>query len=675
MTVRVFILLIAASVAQAVQAQSIEPIAALDQRSFSLTLPEAAFSHDGSSLAVDLSGYDVTSFSRIVERSLVVELDSPLPPGEYLVSVFQLFPDGDAAVLADAVLAVAEPDGTRHSVNAMLQSNYRVAEGSGQAFAGTDESATKGSLSAEAERVSGAWQLGGQLDVIYDRYSQATPPNERWVLPDYLLSATRHGAGTTSSLKVGGVGVAQQDFVFANFRRRGVSLETVDVSERFAVQAFSVVSTPANLLQGRALLPLESDDRATGVTASFSVLDERLRLKAGLVDGRTGLGGAGFNNFGDTTVYGGETWNAGLQSTLVDGSVEISLERAGSRFDADGLGLGDPASRDDAERATLVLSSAGRLGSGPFSYWSMQLEHREVGIDFYSLGNMSLPGNLRVHSAYLQAGFHDFSIDLDIARERSNPGDAPSLGSQTFDRAGLSLAYAPSTLDLSSEPWRWLGAPSLNAWAYRMAGSQPDADAVLVGFDVDNSTDEFGIGLSFARERLTWGLQVGLIDYTDRSIAVFDGPFLIYEPPSDSRNLQVSLQTSWAPSERVTLDAFAQNNRLEETDSDDVYRSTVYGLGGSWVLLTDKLSARASISLGRDQNRFGNQLFPNERLRSRVADLQLDWQAVAARDDRPGLRVTLSGNYARNEDLGWLVDNELWSVIIGAQVDWRRNRP
>ncbi|NGX16302.1 hypothetical protein [Wenzhouxiangella sp. XN24] len=672
---RGFLLLIFAAMAPAVHAQSDIPIQALDQRNFSLALPEAAFGQEGSSLAVDISGYDVTGFSRIDGVSLVVEMDSPLPPGEYLVTVLQVFADGNAAVLLDALLGVAEPDGGQYSLNGMLQSSYRVADGSGQAFDGTDESVTKGSLSFEGVRTSGALRLGSAVDVIYDRYNAATPPEERWLLPDYLVSATRDGAALTSSLKIGGVGVGQNDFVFSSFRRRGVSLETVDVSERFAIQAFSVVSTPRNLLRGEELLPRESDDRASGVTASISLLDDRLRFKGGLVDGRTSLSGAGFNNFGDPAVYGGETWNAGLQSTLVDGGIEISLERAGSRFDADGIGLGESARGGDAERATVVFSSAGGFGNGPFAYWSMQLEHREVGIDFYSLGNMSLPGNLRVQSAYLQAGFRDFAVDLDFARERSNPDDAPSLASQTLDRAGINFVYTPGMLELSRAPWRWLGAPSLNTWFYRMDSSQPDTDAVLVGFDVDNTTEEAGIGLSFAKDRLTWALQVGLIDYTDRSVAVFDGPFLLYEPPSDSRNVQVSLQMSWVPTERTTLDAFVQNNQLDESESNNAYRNRVYGVGGSFVLLPDKLSARASVSIGRDQNSFGNPLFLDERLRSRVADLQLIWHAVAARDSRPGLRLTLSGNYARNEDLAWLVDDELWSVIIGAQLDWRRDRP
>jgi len=675
MVARGIMLLILGLVVQGVQAQSFASIQALDQRRFSLPLSEAAFVQEGSSLVVDLSGYDVTSFSRILEHSLVIELESPLPAGEYHLSVLQLFSDGNAAVLLATMLQVSEPDGGQYSVNALLQTNYRVAEGSGQAFDGTDKSASKASVSYEGSRVTGAWQLGSALDLIYDRYSAAAPPEERWLLPDYLVSATHSGPVVSSSLKVGGVGVAQQDFVFSSFRRRGVSLETVDVSDRFAIQAFSVVSTPRNLVGGGDLLPRESDERASGVTASISLLENRLRLKGGLVDGRTGLNGAGFNEFGDTAVYGGDTWNAGLQSTFFGGGVDVSLERAGSRFDADGIGLGESARGDDAERATIVFSSTGGFGSGPFSYWSMQLEHREVGIDFYSLGNMSLPGNLRVHSAYLQAGFRDFAVDLDFARERSNPDDTPTLASQTLERSGINVAYSPSTLELSKGPWRWLGAPSLNTWLYRMDSSQPDTDAMLVGFDVDNITEEAGIGLSFAKDRLTWALQVGLIDYTDRSFAVFDGPFLVYEPPSDSRNVQVSLQMSWMPTERTTLDAFVQNNQLDESESNNAYRNRVYGVGGSFVLLPDKLSARASLSIGRDQNSFGNPLFLDERLRSRVADLQLAWHAVAARDSRPGLRLTLSGNYARNEDLAWLVDDELWSVIIGAQLDWRRDRP
>lgn len=667
-------LLLAAGLAPA-QAQQAGAITAADQRSFSLELPEAAFGHADAALAVDLDGYDLTPFSSLDGTMLQVALDSALPPGKYLLTLLLLLQDGSTETLLDAIVQVPVPTGATHGVSGMLQASYRVAEGPPESFAGTDDAAAKGSISYQGERRAGDWRLGAGADLIYDRDSRAAPAGERWLLPEYALSATHEGALAATGLMAGNVTVAPDDLLFANFQRRGVALESIGSSERFSLQAFSMVSAPENQLQGDQLLPGDSDNRSSGLTASLALPDDRLRLSGGLVDGRGPLGGAGFNQFADPAIIGGDSWNLRLDSTLAEGSVGLALERAGSSFDADGIGVGAAARSDDATRATLSLASGGAFGSGPFSYWAAEFQHRRVGLDFYSMGNLSLPGNIEAHSAYLQAGWRDFAVDLDLARERSNPDDDPDLGTQTLDRAGVNLGWSPGTLDPDDGPWRWLGAPAINAWVYRYESSQPEADAQLVGFDVDNATDEIGFALTFAKAQLSWGLQLGLVDYDDRSDPVFDGNFLLYEPPSDSRNFQGSLQASWAASDRITLDAYLQRNKLDESDFDDVYRSTVYGLGGSFVLVPDRLTARAGLNLGRDRSDFGNPQFLAERLRSQVADLQLSWQAVDARPGRPGLNLNLSGSYTRNEDLALLADDELWSVFVGAQLDWNWSRP
>jgi hypothetical protein len=675
MSARGLALLVLAGLLQPAHAQHAATIQSPDQRSFSLALPETALARSEAGLAVDLDGYDVTPFSRLDGAVLQVELESPLPPGNYLLTLMLFFPDGSAERLLDAILEVQAAGGVTHALSGMLQSNYRAAEGPAEEFSGSDDTAAKGGVSYRGERRSGDWRVGAGADLIYDRYSQAAPADERWLLPEYALSVAHEGAGAATELKAGNVAVRQQDLLFANFQRRGIAVESLASSQRFRVQAFSMVSTPANVLQADELVPRDSDNRSSGVNASVAFLDERLRLSGGLVDGQGPLGGAGFNQFIDPAIIGGDSWNIGLDSRLAGGSVALAVERAGSNFDPDGIGVGAPERSDDAMRATLSLASGGAFGSGPFSYWAAEFQHREVGLDFYSMGNLALPGNIEAHSAYFQAGWRDFAVDLDLARERSNPDDDPGLATQTLDRAGVNLGWSPGTLDAERGPWRWLGAPAVNSWLYRYESSQPDADAQLVGFDVDNATDEVGLALTFARARLNWSLQLALVDYDDRSAPVFDGNFLLYEPPSDSRNIQASLQASWAASERITLDAYVQRNKLDESELDDIYRSTAYGLSGNIVVLPNRLTARAGLNFGRDHSDFGNPQFLAERLNSRVADLQLSWQALQARPGRPGLSLSLSGSYARNEDLALLADDELWSVFVGAQLDWRLSRP
>lgn len=656
------------------EAQQSSAIHADDPRSFSVELPAAAFSSEGAAIAVDINGYDVTPFSQIETDTLWIALEAPLDPGQYALMVLLFLPDGGAEVLLDAVLDIAAPEGVQWSAGILLQSSYRVAEGTREAFDSVARGNAKGGLSHEAERVAGAWQLGSALDVIYDRDNAAAPDGEEWLLPSVALAAAHRSEVTTTSFLAGNIAVAQENLLFSRFQRRGARLASTATSGRVALQAFSLVSAPSNLLRSDQLLPTDNDNRSDGLAASMQLADKRLQLSGAFVDGRTPMGGSGFNALGDDAVYGGDSWNLQLESTLADGSVVLQLERAESRFDSDGIGVGEPARRDDATSATLSLSSIGRFGSGPFSYWSAELQHRRVGLDFYSVGNLSLPGNLEIRSAYIQAGYRDLALDLDLGREQTNPANDPLLPTQTLDRSGITFAYTPGTLDPDAAWWKWLGAPSLSSWLYQLDNSQPDADAVLAGFDVDSTTREFGIGLSFAKDRLSWSLQVATIHYRDHSEAVFAGNFLLYEPPSDSRTLQASVQAAWTLTESLSVDAYLQRNRLEETDFNNHYRNMLYGAGTTILLLPERLSFRGSLNVGRDRNRFDDPLFLPEQLDSRFADLQIVWHAVAARPDRPGFSFNLSASYARNEDLAWLVDDKIWSVFLGARLDWKRSK-
>src|SRR5690606_34839517 len=212
---------------------------------------------------------------------------------------------------------------------------------------------------------------------------------------------------------------------------------------------------------------------------------------------------AGFNPQSDAAVYGGSTWNLALDSRWVDGSVWFHLEHASSEFDADGAGLGLPAREDEATQARLRLSSDGGLGEGPFAYWSADLVHKRVGRDFYSIGNLSQAGNLEVHSARLQGGFESLDVEVELSRQRTNPEDDPSLARQTLRRAGIDLSWTPAMLDPESRLWSALGIPSVSGWFYHSRNEQPDADALIAGFDVDNTTRETGVALTFDREALS----------------------------------------------------------------------------------------------------------------------------------------------------------------------------
>ncbi len=657
--------------ALAAHARENEPVLAAGNRTLSLELPEAAFSQPGATLSVDLDGYDVSTFSTVQGRTLAIDLDVPLAMGPHSVAVLLFLPNGETEVLLDQTVDAPAIPGGDVSLNTALQTSYRANERPGTRFEAVDRNVNTGSLTLAGRRTADRWRLESGIEAIYDTTEASA--DQTWLLPSYAASATYLGSAVESSAAAGRIDIAREDLLFSSFKRRGAAARTAATSGRFAAQVFSVASAPRNGFDGDYFAPGDADDRSTGVTASLALVPDRLQVGGSFVDGRSRYGGAGFN-VDDDIIYGGESWNVTIDSRWMDDSVRLSFERAESEFDADGLGIGLPASKDDASQARLRLSSAGGLGAGPFSYWSADFVHKRVGRDFYSVGNLFQAGNIEVSSADFHGALDSVSVELALSRQRTNEDGDDLLPTQTTKRAGIDVSYSPALLAADNPLWSTLGAPSFTGWLYRSDSSQPAADALLAGFDLDNRTREAGLAVAFSRETLTWSAEVGVIDYDDSSDPVVEGGYLIYEPPSDSRNVQVSVQASWAPSARATLDAYLQRNDFEETDFDDEYRSTSLGMSGTFLLTPEALSLHVSASRELERSRLADPLAWPQHLRSHFAATRLNWRVAQANDRNPGLSVYLKGAYARSEDLAFLEDDEMWSVHLGAEISWARGR-
>jgi hypothetical protein len=663
--------LIAATLAVLAQAAVAQDLVALapGNRALRVELPAEAFSYPGAGLAVDLDGYDVSLFSRLNGTVLEIDLETPLSAGRHSLSVLLFLADGQAEVLLDAFVDAPALDDSHWSLNTTFQTNYRADQEPSLDLKATDRATENGSLTFAGTKTSSNWELTSRADAVYDSHD-AWGAADAWRLPSYRLSAAYRGATAEASAVAGNIKVAREDLLFSRFQRRGAAVGTSATSGRFDVQLFSVGSQPRNRFDGGYLVPRAFNDRSDGVSASVKLIEDYLEIGAGLVDGRSAIGGAGFNHLSDAVVYGGESWNVTIDSRPLEGSVWLHLEHAASSFDADGIGVGLPARSDDALHARLRLSSSGRFAAGPFAYWSADIQHKRVGLDFHSVANLSQPGNIELDTALLQAGFDSIAIDITLTEQRTNPHGDAWLPSQRLQQAGAELSYSPATLNLEKGVWKGLGTPTVRGWLQRSDSSQPDDDALVFGFDVDNRTDEAGLAVTFAQEKISWGLEAAIVDYIDSSDEVVLGGYLVYEPPSDSRNVQSSLQISWAPAARVMLDAYLQRNNFKESDYGSEYQSANFGLNGSFLLVPQKLTLAVSANRGQDRRKFGSLMFLPEHVRSRFASAQMNWQIREAVHRQPGVDVYFKGNIARHEDLAFLLDEDTWSLFIGANVSW-----
>jgi hypothetical protein len=561
----------------------------------------------------------------------------------------------------------------RHSswaVNSAPDSSYRVAEKESGELDDVPKLASQSALSLRGLERIGQWQFDTELDALYDSVSENHEGNEEWALPHYKLGASYQGENIKTGVAVGQILVPRDDLLFSVFQRRGAAVNFAAQSGGYDFTLFEINSQPSTRFGRDLVLPGSQSQRGTGVTASVALADEYLRLSGGYIDGRTQ-----FNNFGEFFIdespeYGGDSWNFALDSYLLQQSLWLHMEYAESEFDMDGIGIGFDAETDRALQALAQLTSGEGLGSGWFDYWSGTVQYQSVGADFYSLGNLSLPGNLELTRALFQAGRQSVTVDMEWSEEQTNVDNNPQLPTQTLLRQRISTSYTPMWINVDALPWRILGSPSLTLDLNRMLHSQPQRDSLIAGFDLDTQSRDAGINLMFSQQSWNWSLQYQQTKQNDRSEAVEFGGYVMYEPASDLRNRLLGLQMGWMPSERAMFNWYMQWNKQTETDFDNQYRNRNFGGDAYLQLWPEVLTLALSYNYGADRSHLSDSLFINNDMQSHFGNAQLIWHALQAEGNNPGLNLYLKSSYGQQDNRAYSLVNEQWSLHLGFTLAW-----
>ncbi|MES2817533.1 MAG: hypothetical protein V4812_00915 [Pseudomonadota bacterium] len=693
-------MLLLGALALPLQAEEILSLGAQErQLNFSLLGLDALAS--GDQLAVELDGYDVTALLTRSAEGLSLDLPTPLSGGSHplLVLVFyangnvatlleasvqvegaqvEALPQADAAQTAEAPTPLPDtsapaPAGASHShaLQALLSNNYLL----DQDGATTDSPryASNGGLSYRGQGAGTDWQWQGELDALYDNQGQNSLSGNEWELPNYRLAVSRGTGLQRQGAALGTYNVAREDLLFSAYQRRGVVLTFGEAQNGpLLLDVFGVQSEPLTDYQHRLGYPQAAAERSSGGLLTFTPLldaPQLLQLNAGYTSGETTLGSIGAWSPDEQTRYGGDSWNLAVDSRLGSNSLWLHGDYASSNFDSDGLGTGDGARRDGSHDLQVQANSGSWFPSGPFDQWSLTLQRRQVGLDFYSLGNLYLPGDLRMDRASWQGYIGNLQLEASLARERNNLDDRNEVADQTTLRRGLNLYYYPM-VDAQAAPWRFLGVPSLNAGFTETRRRQDPDQAQLVGFDVNDRTREQLVGVNFFHNRWNWSVQHSLQNTQDYSHEVEQQGYLMYQPPSDQRNRMTTLQLGYMPTDSVSLSTHWQWSQLDETDDDNRYGSTGQGLDLAWQIVPRRWRLNAGYYRGRDTSRFGQADFLGDTQQQQTANLQLTWSVNQPQGLRPGLDWFLKGSYAKQESELYALELKNWQVLLGFDLSW-----
>jgi len=642
------------------------------QATVSIPLPPGA--GQGGSLLLELDGYDISAVSRIADDRVEIPLESlALEPGQHHLLILAARDNGDIDTVAEHTLDVFAREGVRASSlgwNLLLSNDYRFAEYPDEAYDGQARSHQNGAVQWAAETDRGTWMAGGTLDLLYDSAREANPDGERWQMPAIDLRVAKRFANGHVALGFGDRQAEDGNLVASAFYRRGLRLEAHALEDRLTAETFTLHSDPVTSLDAD-VPPFDDDSSSVGAQVTLAPLTRNaraLRLFATWLDGDSTLGGTGVfvaDEPGDPPLaVGGESWTVGLDSFLLDEALWLHGEYASSRFDADGIGFGNPAGDDDAHRLVLQLASGGAVRIGWLDQWSLGLERQLVGAQFYSIGNLLLPNDLDLNQAYGSALWRGFELQAQWLDQHTDVDDAALTPRIDSEQGRFGLSFTPQVADPGSGAWKWFGVPTFRVGHETTDNVQAAEDAALVGYDLDNTQRSLSLGVDAAYPLFSVGLSYERIDRDDRSQALIVDDFVIYEPVPDSEETVFGISFSWQPHERWMLSPQWQRSRLRQESGDDIDSET-WSVQISAEILPEKLSAQIGWTQASDEQRFFELPQDAQRQSSSNGNFDLAYR----------MRVVsfhLRGLYGRNELRSALFDESgsEWQASFTVQLNW-----
>jgi hypothetical protein len=646
------------------------------QATVSVALPRATT--EGESLLLELDGYDIGAISQVGNGRVEIPLESlTLAPGQHHLLILTARDNGDIDTLAEHTLDVFAREGVRASSsrwNVLLSNDYRFAEHPDEQYDGQSRSHQNGALQWAAEIDRSSWKADTKLDLLYDSDVAANPEGERWQMPDMDLRVARRFSHGDVALAFGDRQAEDSNLIASGFNRRGLRLEAHALEDRIAAETFTLHPDPVTSLDAD-VPPFDNDSSAVGAQISVAPMARHprsLRLFAGWLDGDSTLGGTGVFVAEDPDdpplAVGGEAWTLGWDSFLLDEALWIHGEYAKSKFDSDGIGVGNPASDDDSSRLVLQLTSGGAVRIPVLDQWSVGFERQVVGAQFYSIGNLLLPNDLDLNQLHASALWRGVELQAQWLDQHTDVDDAPLTPRIDSEQQRLDLGFTPQVADPGRGAWKWLGLPTFRIGGESTENVQNAADATLMGYDLDNRQRSLSMGIDTAYERFSVGLSYERIRRDDRSRALIVDDFVIYEPVPDSEETVYGVNLTWQPHERFVVSPQWQRSHVRQ-ESGDANDNEMWSLQLTADLIPEKLSAQLGWTEASDQQNFFELPQDVQRQNSSNGNFDLAYRMSI-------FSLHLRGLYGRNEIRSALFEdsgNE-WQGSLTVELNWGRGQ-
>lgn len=638
-------------------------------------LPAGARDSGVESLQVSVDDYDMSAFSALEDERLRLSPGAPMTPGEHRLVLLAFFQDGSIQTLLEQTFTV-QGSIQRGRWSALLSNQFRADDHPDEYYADSKDSLHQLTLNGATEVVTGNWKYTAKGTYIAANQSPVAGSDSHGQLPDYQMAARYANDNAALGVLVGDTPAMADNLIMSQFNRRGVAVEAGLPQQGISTQLMVSHSEPTSQINEGLVLPDTRKEQTQAALVQWQPFREQpgwLKLSASYLNGESDL--VGLASVGDdNTLYGGDAWNVGIDSWLLDNSVWLQGGWAESQFDLDGLDQGESDVKDDAAQATVQFSSDGSIGTPSFiDRWVLGYHWQEVGLNFYSLGNIGLPGDVAVQKLYGQFQLGGWNLDWSAADEHTDVEDDPERARQNNELYSAILQYNLAEL---ATGWRfWVMPSGFFIQAQQSTQSIETGDELLAGFAMDLDLEEYTLGLQWQYETLFWSLQQSFGRTEDNADSLFLDDLLISEAQPLIRSRSTQWRIQWQPTADFQIGPWIQWTTQDQGDDEYLYR--VMGLAAHMAFPDQRITVDLDYNLERNHSDF-TLLSESQLTRQHLANLDVRWTAIEAHNSfafifDPAVILYCQANYGRNEDVTLDDQENNWQILLGADLQWGDN--
>ncbi|WP_273438224.1 hypothetical protein [Sedimenticola selenatireducens] len=490
-----------------------------------------------------------------------------------------------------------------------------------------------GSAIIQGRAADNDWQAGVNLPLFYSSNSEGREVDVGEFLMDWQQNAL--------SAKVGHHPISPDNLVMSGFNRRGVSASYSAQAFDTRVTGFSMRGSQLAGFQGGLGVTDNTDQVNGGVVTAYPInrTDASMAVSAIYLSGEapdTGQGVAG-----SSLATGGDAWSIMADNLWLEKRLRLRGEYARTDYDFDGSG-GYESEKDDAYSLLLTYKPwMDKQVNDQYLDWNLGTEYRQVGTYFKSVASPGSTADRKTARLFSDLTWGGFNLQGQLSQETDNVVDLPTLPRLRTRLATLSTTYTPMP-DYTPEGelvTGWMGYPSYSLFGNLQSAKTTARSSADPNTWVDTQTRILGASANFSHDNWSWGINHTWTRLYDDS---GEGGT---PTTNESRSRSTGLDFFFTLTPNYTLTPHVAWDETAYLDLGYTDKSLLWGVGLDARLIPDQLTGRLEYSL----NRAWVTNDSSDNTTDQVS-ASLTWNAVKSSPTRPGVSLTLSGDYHEYSD-------------------------